>query len=248
MNCIIVDDEVKNLNILTRLITDFCPDLIIQATAATVDTAFEKIIKHHPDIVFLDIEMPGGNAFSLLDKLMPITFEIIFVTAFDNYLLKAFKYAALDYLLKPVDIDELVISVSRAKSRKLKTDTHEQIKLLLHNMTTAKSSHPEKMVIPSHEGLSFVSINEVVRLESVSNYSKIYLSNNEKIVSSKCLSDFEEILPPNIFFRIHNSHIVNTTYIKKYHKGRGGYIELHNGSTIEVAARRKLHFLKMFGM
>lgn len=245
MRTIIVDDEPKNVRILNRLLTDFCVGINIIGSAGDANTAFELISKLKPDIVFLDIEIPNGNAFDLLDKLMPISFEIIFITAFESYSLKAFKYSALDYLLKPVSIVDLQNAVSKAKNNSYSKNVNLQVKSLLHNINSA-SIGKQKIAIQTLDGFELVKEEEVIRLEAKGNYTEIILKDKSKLLASKSIKDFEDILNTDIFFRIHNSHIVNLNFIKKYHKGRGGYIILEDETNIEVASRRKIEFLSRF--
>lgn len=245
MRSIIVDDEPKNVRILEKLLTDYCDDVNIIGTAGDANAALQIIEHLKPELVFLDIEMPNGNAFELLDKLMPINFEIIFITAFESYSLKAFKYSALDYLLKPVSIEELQNAVAKAKENTKFKNINLQVKSLLQNINNPKTGI-QKLAVHTIEGLEFVKLEDIVRLESKGSYSVIYLNDSKSIITSKNIKDFEVILPEDVFFRVHNSHIVSLNAIKKYHKGRGGYIILNDGTNIEVAARRKNDFLARF--
>ncbi len=196
-----------------------------------------------PDLLFLDIEMTQGNAFDLLNQLRPLTFQVIFVTAFDNYAIRAFKYSAVDYLLKPVDIDELVSAISRVAERSKQRNIVDQMQLFLDNMGTY-SLGQQKMAVPTLDGLIFINLREVVRLEAKSNYTQINLENGEALMATRTIKDYEDILPETLFCRIHNSHIINLQKIEKYHKGRGGYVVLEDGSEIEVASRRRQEFLR----
>jgi two-component system, LytTR family, response regulator len=245
MRTIIVDDEPKNVRILNKLLTDYCPDVKIVGDAGDADAAYKLIEELKPELVFLDIEMPNGNAFDLLDKFIMINFEIIFITAFESYALKAFKYSALDYLLKPVSIEDLELAVQKAKTSASSKNINLQVKSLLHNIQTT-SGGPQKLAIHSIDGLEFVNADEIVHLEAEGSYTNIHLKNKSSILSSKSIKDYEDILTKDIFFRVHNSHIVNLKFIKKYHKGRGGYIILEDDTNIEVATRRKNEFLSKF--
>lgn len=246
LNAIVVDDEPVNRSILKDLLKEFCPEVKVINEAATPDEAISAIQEGKPDVVFLDIEMPYGNAFDLLDKLKPVDFEIIFVTAFDEYTLKAFRYSALDYLLKPVDIDELQAAVQKAASRVNLKNINIQLHNLLYNLQR-NSDTSARVAIASPEGLTFVAMNEIVRLEAKGHYTFVFTSNGKKHTASKNIKAFEDMLPANVFFRIHHSHIINVGFIKKYHRGRGGYVEMKDGAAIEVAARRRNEFLAMFG-
>ena len=189
--------------------------------------------------------MPYGNGFDLLNALMPIDFEVIFVTAFDKYMLQALKYSALDYLLKPVNIAELKAAVKHAETRIKKNSINQQLTVLLENF---KKHEPglKKIAIPTADGFDFILIEDIVRCEAQGPYTRIFTKDSKKILVSKTLKEYESLLPDNIFLRIHNSHLVNLNFIKKYNRGRGGYIEMDDGTTLEVATRRKDEFLSRF--
>jgi two-component system, LytTR family, response regulator len=245
MLSIIVDDEPKNVRILKELLQTYCTGIIIAGEATNASEAYTIITEAKPQLVFLDIEMPHGNAFDLLDKLMPVNFEIIFITAFENYSLKALKYAALDYLLKPVSIDELRLAINKASAKIHQKNLNDRLHTFMENIKSPKSQLI-KMAIPTSDGLVFYNFEDIVRFEASANYTIVILKNKERITASKNIKEYEDILPGDIFCRIHNSHIVNLSYIKKYQKGRGGYVVLEDGTSIEVAIRRKDDFLSKF--
>lgn len=249
MRTILIDDEPKNIRILKKMLADFCPETEVVGEAENARQGIEIILKEKPDLVFLDIEMPYGNAFDMLDKLKPVDFEIIFVTAFDNYTLKAFKYSALDYLLKPVSIEELVAAVKKATQRR--REVHSLIANQVGNFlqTMQKSdSNLHKIALPSKEGLVFIKLADIIRCEASAGYTHIFLKGAEKVISSRNIKEYEDLLPDSLFFRVHNAHLINLNFVKKYHKGRGGYIEMDDGALIEVASRRKDDLLLRFGM
>jgi two-component system LytT family response regulator len=246
INAIIVDDEPKNVSILRSLLAEFCKNVNVVADASSAEEAFTAIEKVKPDVVFLDIEMPYGNAFDLLDKIKPVNFEIIFVTAFDEYTLKAFRYSAIDYLLKPVSIEDLKAAVEKATSRVNLKNLNVQLNNLLFNLQR-NADAPARIAITSLDGLTFVPINEIARCEAKGNYTFIHTIDHQKHVCSKNIKTYEDMLPSSIFFRIHHSHIINLKLVKKYHKGRGGIVEMEDGTMIEVATRRKNEFLSLFG-
>ncbi len=173
--------------------------------------------------------MTQGNAFDLLNQLRPLSFQVIFVTAFDNYAMRAFKYSAVDYLLKPVDIDELTEAVDRVTERSQQKNVLEQMKVFLDNMGTF-SMGQQKMAVPTVEGLIFINLKEVVRLEAKTSYTQIIMENGDVITATRTIKDYEDILPEAMFCRIHNSHIINLSKIEKYNKGRGGYVTLEDGA------------------
>ncbi|MBS1743706.1 MAG: response regulator transcription factor [Bacteroidetes bacterium] len=242
---VIVDDEPKNLRILKQLLLDYCPRIQVIGEATDVKSAFEVIRTLSPDLVLLDIEMPYGNAFDLLDQLMPVDFEIIFVTAFDNYSLKAIKYSALDYLLKPVDIAELQAATDKAIVKIAGKNVNQQVALLLNNFKS-QQTNLTKIAIPTMDGFVFLNVEDIIRCEANGAYTFIYSVKNEKVIASKSIKEYEELLPATNFCRIHNSHLVNLNRIKKYSKGRGGTIIMEDGAILEVASRRRDEFLAKF--
>jgi two-component system LytT family response regulator len=247
IRAVLIDDEQKNISILEKMLAQFCPEVVVVGTASNSKSGSEVIRQEKPDLVFLDIEMPYGNAFDLLDGLKPFDFEVIFVTAFDNYMLKAFKYSALDYLLKPVDIGELKTAVNNvARRKKSRNIDMQQLELLLSTLKNPRMPI-ERIALPSQEGLELHNVDDVVRCEAQRGYTYIYLQNGQKILSSRNIKEFEDMLPETVFFRIHNSHLVNLNFVKRYQKGRGGYIEMMDGMQLEVAIRRKDELLARFG-
>ncbi|HYF31047.1 MAG TPA: LytTR family DNA-binding domain-containing protein [Chitinophagaceae bacterium] len=245
IRAIIVDDEPKNRKVLRSLLTDFCPEVSIAGEAGSAEEASKVVSNENPDLLFLDIEMPYGNAFDLLDKLMPVNFEIIFITAFDEYTLKAFRYSALDYLLKPVDIEELKTAVKKASEKIHLKNLNRQLANLLQNIHPSRTATP-KIALPTQDGFVFQSTKDIIRFEAKGNYTYIFTNDGQKHISSRTIRQYEEMLPDKLFFRIHNSHIINLNYIKKYNKGRGGQVIMTDGSILEVATRRKDDFLALF--
>ncbi|HEV2480898.1 MAG TPA: LytTR family DNA-binding domain-containing protein, partial [Puia sp.] len=247
INYVLVDDEPKNIRILRNMLDEFCPDTQCAGSAANIEEAGELIQKVAPDLVFLDIQLPGGNAFDLLESLLPVRFEIIFVTAFNDYALKAFRYAAIDYLLKPVNIEELKAAVQRAGEQL----QYRQLNSRLQNLLAAvrgPSATWHKLALVMGDGLTFIPVSEIVRCEASSGYTVFHMCNGETHMSTRTIREYEDLLPPDLFLRIHNSHIVNLKHVKKYHRGRGGYIELDSQVTIQVSTRRKTEFLSRFGL
>ncbi len=245
LTAIIIDDEPKGRLVLNQKLKEYCPQVRVTGEAANGEEGLKIIEAMNPDIVFLDIEMPRMNGFEMLNAIREKNFRIIFTTAYDQYAIKAIKYAAFDYLLKPIDIDELQSTVKSISSSE-NLHTPKQIELLQQNM-----QHPmkqlNKLAIPTLDGLLFYDINDIVQLEANSNYTNIFFINYSKIVASKTLKDFEELLPTDIFFRTHHSHLINLNYIKRYIKGDGGQIEMQNGNFVDVARRKKEEFMKMIG-
>jgi two-component system LytT family response regulator len=207
-----------------------------------VETATTLINDVRPDLVFMDIEMNEGNAFDLLSRLQPIQFHIIFVTAFDNHAVRAFKYNAIDYLLKPVNIRELCAAVDKLSGRHVESGILERVKGLLDGMRVDPGER--KMAVPVITGLTFVTIQNIVRLEAKGAYTIIHLQDRTKINATVPFGTYEGLLPESMFFRVHHSHIINLNKIKSYQKGRGGHVTMEDGTSIEVASRRREDFMQ----
>lgn len=242
---VIIDDETKGRIALSEKIKEYCPGVLVVAEAANAKEGILAIEKHKPQIVFLDIEMPGMNGFDMLNNLPEKNFHLIFTTAYNQYAIKAIKYAAFDYLLKPVDIEELKSSIKNIVTKE-PAQTKDQLDLLQHNI-----NHPKKILnklaIPTAEGLLFYNLEDIVYLEAMSNYTNLHFNGKPKIVASKTLKDFEELLPQDVFYRPHHSFIINLNYIRRYIRGDGGQIELQTGAFIDVSRRKKEEFLKIIG-
>lgn len=245
ITAIIIDDEAKGRLALREKLSAYCPLVQLLAEASNGQEALLLIQHHKPQLIFLDIEMPRMNGFEMLNVLPEKNFHVIFTTAYDQYAIKAIKYAAFDYLLKPIDIEELKTAVEKINLKE-NHQTKNQIELLQQNMQHPKKQL-NKLAIPTLEGLLFYDINDIIHLEANSNYTNIYLINKTKITASKTLKEFEELLPEDIFFRSHHSYLINLNYIKRYIKGDGGQIELQNGTYVEVSRRKKEEFLKALG-
>lgn len=242
---IIVDDEPGNIITMQEILKEYCPEIEIIGAASGIDEAYDVINETEPELVFLDIEMPPGNAFDLLDRLSPINFEIIFVTAFDDYAIKAFKYAALDYILKPVNIIEIQASVKRVASELSKQHVNSRIGFLLDNIKMGNQS-AQKIGFPTMDGYYFEKIENIMYLHAEGSYTHVFIKGGKKEIVSRTLKEFDTILPEAMFCRIHNSYIVNMTYISKYIKGKGGSVVLEDGTSIEVSARKKNNFMDRF--
>lgn len=241
---ILVDDEKSNLNILSEILKKYCPTVSVCDTCTDIVEAELLIQKWNPQLLFLDIQMPNGNGFDLLDKIKGTHIEVIFVTAYNNFLLKAIRYSALDYIMKPISIPEVVEAVTRAEERLSNKSALHQLELLLSNIQGP--AHMQKIAIPHLKGLTFVSIADIIRLEAKGAYTEISTNDAKTFLVSKNLKEYESILPETMFSRVHNAHMVNLQYIKQYYRGNGGYIEMENGAQIEVSVRRKESFLSRF--
>lgn len=246
MNAILVDDEESSLGSLTEKIRRHCPQVCIMAVCDSAAKGIEAIDSLRPDIVFLDIEMPVMNGFLMLQQLKYKSFDLIFTTAYDHYAVKAIRYSAFDYLVKPIDIDDLKTAVQRAEEKKRSLTASRQLELLLENLSPKKSSY-QCIAVPTPEGLQFVRVNEIVYLEASINYTHIYLESGEKFIVCQTLKDFEDMLDAGVFLRIHHSHIINKNFAEKYIRGEGGQVVLRNGLRLDVSKRKKTEFLKAIG-
>lgn len=242
LKAIIIDDELKGRIALRQKLLDYCKEVQVLGEAENGEQGLLLIEKYHPDILFLDIEMPRMNGFDMLRRIRDKNFHIIFTTAYDQYAITAIKYSAFDYLLKPIDIEELKSAVARISSQPL-SHTEKKLDTLEQNLGSKKPFN--KIAVPAMQGLLFFDINTIIHLEAQSNYTILYFSNHPKLTASKTLKEFEELLPEDIFFRTHHSHIINLNFIKRYIKGDGGQIEMQNGNYVDVARRKKEEFLRL---
>jgi two-component system LytT family response regulator len=244
MKAIIVDDEPKSREVLKTLLERFCPMVNVLGMAGGVEEAKTLIEKVQPDIVFLDVEMPGGNGFKLLDETAKNNFEIIFVTSYGHYAIPALRYSAIDYLLKPVEIEELKNAVQRVEVRmQKKNDLKANYRALNENLQLPISQ--QRIAVHGVNDIRFVSVKEIVRLEGDSNYTYIFTSTGGKYHTSKTLKDYEELLQghPN-FVRVHKTHIINLDHLTKFMKNDGGYIIMSDGSKVEVSRRKKQELME----
>ncbi|MCL6267757.1 MULTISPECIES: LytR/AlgR family response regulator transcription factor [Flagellimonas] len=245
IRAVIVDDEERHHSVLDKMLKNFCPGILVEGNAFSIREAVPIIEEKQPHLVFLDIEMPGGNGFTIFDHFEEPPFQVIFTTAFDLYAINAIKYAALDYLLKPINIQELKNAVARAEKvlEKQSKENIEKIQALKSNIQLEDRSLT-KIALRSSDGIDFVEAKDVIRVEANQVYSNFYLQNGKKILVSKPLGEFESMLESCNFFRVHKSHMVNLDHIVKYVKGKGGYVIMKDGSNVDVSVRKKEKFLK----
>ena len=245
INAILIDDELNSLQNLQQKLAGFCPDINIVATSQKPEEGILLIKQHQPDVVFLDIEMPRMSGFRMLEELGEYDFDIIFTTAYNHYSIDAIRISAFDYLVKPIGIEDLQHAVERLHKTRNK-QTKEKIDILKRSLSDNRNQE-DKIAISTSEGIEFVPIKNILHIESKSNYSKIYLPENKTILVTKILKDFEEMLLPYNFYRVHNSHLINLNYIKKYIRSEGGHVMLQDGTVIDISRRKKEEFLKMIG-
>jgi len=244
MNAIIIDDESKGRLALREKLRNYCPGITVVGEAEDGEAGLVLIEQHQPDIVFLDIQMPRMDGFEMLQQLGRKSFQLIFTTAYDQYAIKAIRFAAFDYLLKPVDIEELRAAVEKIEQEGRIENAGQRLEVLSHNLRASL----DKIAIPSIDGLLFFDLRDIIRIEAQSNYNVFHFVNRGSLTVSKTLKEFEELLPADRFYRPHNSHIVNLQYIKRYIKGDGGQIEMQNGSVVDVSRKKKEPFLRLIGL
>lgn len=237
IRCIIVDDEPRNIFILQNLLEKFCTNVTVLGTASSADEAAILVRQQKPEVVFLDIEMPGKNAFDLLEELRPLDFEVVFVTAFDKYAIRAFRIGAIDYLLKPVSIDDLRQAVTRLQERKDNDPGNQRMENYLDSVKNPGA--PGKLVLNLKDGLGFFDISTIRYCLASGAYTEFHFADGKKVLTTGTLKSFEEVLPDDKFIRIHHSSIVNVDHIRSYTKGRGGFITMSDGHQLDVSQRKK---------
>ena len=237
LRAILVDDEPASLESLQIMLRNHCPQVQVVVACPGPADGLRAIEAHRPDLVFLDIEMPGMNGFEMLERIEGIDFDIVFITAYDEFAIKAFRVSAMDYLLKPVEEDQLVEAVRKVEEKR-REHAGARAELLLTNLR-GEGAGFTKLALPSHEGLDFVNIEDILHCQADGNYTTIHTVGGERYLISRTLKEFEELLGQEQFFRTHQSHLVNLSKIKKYIRGSGGEIVLVDGTRIQVARARK---------
>ena len=238
MKAILIDDEISNLENLRILLEKHCPQVDIVATAQNVADAVNAIEKHLPDLIFLDIQMGKQTGFDVLKALPQRNFEVIFVTAYDHYGIQAVKFAALDYLLKPVDIDELKTAINKAEQKLAAQTQTAQIDFLLQQIKTPQPT-VSKIALPMQSEIRYIALSEIMRCEADNTYTFFFLANNEKLLVSKSLKEYADLLKPNGFLRTHQSHLVNPKFVKSWLKEDGGVLLLTSGEKIPISKPNK---------
>lgn len=242
MKVIIIEDEIAPRQYLDNLLSINFNELQIVATADSVPAAVAAIAAHQPDIVFLDVELKLGTGFDVLAQTSNISFQTIFTTAFNRFAIDAFRHHAVDYLLKPLNPVHVIEATKRCIDNIEKNRNGIQLAQLLVKMQQSNESKP-KMAIPSQDGIEFIEITDIIYCEAKGNYSDLWLQSGKKITASRKLKELQEMLPEHLFFRTHNSYVVNIQYVDKYHKGRGGYLVLSTGISLPISTTRKEDFL-----
>ncbi len=242
LKAIIVDDEQDAVNFINSIIGEYCSSLDVVGKANNVIQGVAAIKEHDPDLVFLDVEMPNGTGFDLLAQFPEKDFDVIFITAFNHYAIKAIKFSAVDYILKPININEFIDAVNKVikKRSERRTQGNENLRILMENL---RSALPSRLAIPTADGMEYLNPKDILRIEADRSYSWFYLPGDRKILVSKHLKEFQELLSDRYFFRSHNSHLINLKYVKKFIRREGGYIEMADGAMIPISRNRKDLFL-----
>jgi two-component system LytT family response regulator len=244
MKAVIVDDEKDSRQILANYLSKYCPDVQVMGFGESVATGLDAIRKFKPDVVFLDIEMPYGNGFDLLAKAGDIDFETIFVTAFDNYAIQALNQSAAYYLLKPIDIDELIKAVDKIRNERNGENYVQHARVLMDNISNGA---PQKIMLPTMEGFEIVNITSIIYCEAVDNFTRFHFEQGSPLMICRTLKYFEDVLKEHRFMRIHRSHLINLDYVVRYSKGKGGSVTMKNDRELEVSPNKKEELLALFG-
>ncbi len=244
-NAILVDDEKILLNGLQAMLKKCAADVNIVAACTNVDEAKLKIEELKPQLLFLDINMPGKSGFDLLNEISTKNIEIIFITAHNSFAIQAFKYSAIDYLLKPIDEDELEMAIKKAIKKIEESHWKEGIDTFIHNIKATTQPQEMKLCLPSISGFEVIEIKDIIFCHAEGAYTNFILKDNKKIMASRPLLDYEQLLESNSFIRVHKSSLININHIKQYKRGEGGSVILSNGMEVEVSRRKKEHFIEI---
>lgn len=244
IKAVLIDDERNALEMLEWQLHTYCPEILVCAICQNAEKGIEAINQHKPQLVFLDVEMPKKNGFELLKSFPELFFDVIFTTAYSQFAQKAFRFAALDFLLKPVDADDLVAAVKRYEKKQIQNNFKEQLDVLIQQYTRP-SGLPDKISLATQQAIHFVTPLNIVYCESDSNYTIVYFNDKSKLVVSRTLKEIEEVLIPYNFFRIHHSYIINLRQVSRYVKADGGSIEMSGGSQLPVSRQRKEELMRV---
>ena len=236
LRAIIIDDDESNISSLSEKLFKHFPEVEVIARLDNGADGIESIDTLMPDVVFLDIEMPVMNGFAMLQRLNFRDFELIFVTAYDHYAIKAIRFSALDYLVKPVEIEELREAIGRVSMNRLNRRTNAQVNVLLDYILKKPA---KRLPVPTSDGICYVEFDDIIYLAADNNYTIINLVKGQRLLASRTLKDFEELLPAELFLRIHHSHIINKNYVERYIRGEGGQVIMRNGVVLDVSKRKK---------
>jgi two-component system, LytTR family, response regulator len=240
---IIVDDEKKSREVMQSMILKHCPEITLIGACASVEQSVEMIRKEKPDLVFLDIQLADGTGFDILEQVQDQTFDVVFATAFDQYAIKAIKYSAIDYLLKPIDADELRAAVKKIVDKKKNDPNVENLKFLLQNFRKPDEEFT-RITLPTGHAYEIVNVKDIIRCEAAESYTFFFLTGGRKFLVTAGLKHYEDILPSDTFIRVHHSHLVNINHVVRYLKQDGGYAVMSDDSRIEISRRKRDFFLE----
>jgi two-component system, LytTR family, response regulator len=243
INAVIIEDEKKSREVLETLVKSNCPDVNLIGSADSVNQGITLIKKANPSLVFLDIEMADGSGFDLLEQLSQARFDVIFTTASDQHALRAIKYSAIDYLLKPIDADELKAAVEKIQKKKALPDNLENLQFLLQNLRKPAEQYT-KITLPTGNAYEIVNVKDIIRCEADGSYTSFFLESKKKMLVSASLKHYEDLLPENDFIRVHHHHLININHVVRYLKTDGGYAVMSDGTQIEISRRKKEAFLQ----
>jgi two-component system LytT family response regulator len=245
MKTLLIDDEQPSREALRHYLSKYCPEVTVVGEAESVESGLEAIRLHQPELIFLDIEMPFGNGFDLLEQLPADQEpEVVFVTAYEQYALRALRLSAAHYLLKPVDIDDLIDAVAKVKSRLGLREQGQVNKALLANLKSGAAEVPKRLALPLIDGLEIITPEEIRYLEAADNFTSFVLKDGRKLLICRKLKFYDALLTPAGFCRIHRSTVVNLSQVRRYHRGKGGAVTLEDGTELVVAAARKQALLE----
>jgi len=242
MKAIIIDDEPAVRKTISSFLSESFPEIIVSAQSGSVGEGYAAVTEHQPDLLFLDVELPDGLGFDLLKRLSPIRFRTIFITGHQEYALDAIKVSALDYILKPIDIDELAVAINRA--REIISHDEEQLKLQALSENLAGKKVLKRIILRTSDALQLISVGDIIRAEADSNYTHFHLAGGKHIIVSRTIKEYEAMLSGSGIIRVHQSHLVNLNHIDKFFKRDGGYLQLKDGSSIPVSPNLKQKVLQ----
>lgn len=244
LKAVIIDDEEMGREMLVHLLTEYCPQVEVVGVCDAIAPGIEMLKASQPDVLFLDIKMPQGTGFDLLDRMAETDFEVIFTTAHADYAIKAFKVDAIDYLLKPIDPEELKAAVGKVEKLAKTSDQHGELKELLLKMN--KKANVDQIALPTSEGLSFIKTDHVIRCEADGAYTKAILEDGKELLFSKNLKELENLLSDKGFYRIHHSHLINLKHVRHFMKSGGGQVIMSDKSVVDISRRKREAFIQLF--
>lgn len=247
LKAVVIDDEQDSRDTLANYVGKYCDGVEVMGFGESVETGIKAIQQHKPDIVFLDVEMPFGTGFDLLDQIDKVDFEVVFVTAFSHYAIKAINLSASYYILKPVDIDELISAVEKIKENLKEDDFSKHTKVLIENIQETNKQN-QKVILPLLDGFEIARIGDILYCQAQDNFTEFFFKDGKKMLICRTLKHYDEALNESGFQRVHRSYLVNMDHVIKYNKGKGGFLTLENGVEIEVSSSKKKDFLAQFGL